>query len=78
MLQQYWSGDGKHKYVPVASFGDAFLKTDTAKQSRQYLEQPYKAPNKKCEEALITHHYALSCKSLHLHSSNTGKVPACW
>lgn len=62
VLQQYWSGNSKHKYIPVAAFADAFQKTNIAKESRQYLEQPYKAPNKKCEEALITHHYALSCK----------------
>ena len=61
-LQQYFRGNGEHKYVPVAYFADTFLKTDIAKQGREYLEQPYTAPNKKCEEALITHHYALSRK----------------
>ena len=61
VLQQYFRGKAKHQYIPVATFADNFQKTDIAKQQMQYLEQPYKAPNKKCEEALITHHYALSC-----------------
>lgn len=65
-VQQYYKGKNKHKYIPVAAFADAFQKTGTAKRSREYLEQPYQAPNKKCEEALITHHYALSCESAHL------------
>ncbi|KAL3150185.1 hypothetical protein ABBQ32_000044 [Trebouxia sp. C0010 RCD-2024] len=58
--QQYYKGKNEYKYIPVAAFAEAFQKTDIAKGSREYLEQPYKAPNKKCEEALITHHYALS------------------
>lgn len=61
-LQQYYKGKNEYKYIPVAAFAEAFQKTDIAKKSREYLEQPYKAPNKKCEEALITHHYALSCE----------------
>lgn len=64
-VQQYYKGKNKHKYVPVAAFADAFQKTEIAKQGREYLEQPYQAPNKKCEEALITHHYALTCESAH-------------
>lgn len=62
VLQQYFRGKAKHQYIPVATFADNFQKTDIAKQQMQYLEQPYKAPNKKCEEALITHHYALPCR----------------
>ena len=62
VLQQYFKGKAKYQYIPVATFADNFKKTDIAKQQMQYLEQPYKAPNKKCEEALITHHYALSCR----------------
>ncbi|DBA79271.1 TPA: hypothetical protein ACH3X2_007820 [Trebouxia sp. C0005] len=58
--KQYFKGKGKYQYIPVATFADNFQKTDIAKQQMQYLEEPYKAPNKKCEEALITHHYALS------------------
>jgi len=62
-VQQYFKGKGKYQYIPVATFADNFQKTDIAKQQMQYLEEPYKAPNKKCEEALITHHYALNCTS---------------
>ena len=64
-VQQYYKGKNKYKYIPVAAFADAFQKTEIAKQGREYLEQPYQAPNKKCEEALITHHYALTCESAH-------------
>jgi len=60
-VQQYFKGKGKYQYIPVVTFADNFQKTDIAKQQMQYLEEPYKAPNKKCEEALITHHYALNC-----------------
>lgn len=62
-VQQYFKGKSKHKYVPVAAFADAFQKTKIAKRGREYLEQPYQAPNKKCDEALIKHHYALTCES---------------
>lgn len=84
VLQQYWSGSDKYKYVPVATFADAFLKTDIAKESRQHLEQPYKAPNKKCEEALITHHYALTRKYpilpllLHVHCTPGHLYSCCY
>ena len=64
-LQQYYKGDAKYQYIPVATFADNFQKTSIAKQGREYLEQPYQAPNKKCEEALITHHYALTCEPSH-------------
>ena len=62
-VQQYFKGNGKYQYITVATFADNFQKTYIAKQQMQYLEEPYKAPNKKCEEALITHHYALNCMS---------------
>lgn len=48
--------------MPVAAFAEAFQKTDIAKQSQAYMQQPYQAPNPKCLEALMTHHYALSCE----------------
>ena len=62
VVQQYYRGEGKYRYIPVAAFAEAFQKTDIAQQSWEYLEQPYQAPNKKCQEALITHRYALTCK----------------
>ena len=61
LLQQYWnSNKGAYKYIPVTEFADAFKQTAQATQSMQYLEEPYVAPNAKCDEALITHKYALS------------------
>ncbi|DBB15923.1 TPA: hypothetical protein ACH3X3_003297 [Trebouxia sp. C0006] len=58
--QQYWSSDkGKYKYVPVTAFADAFQQTAIAQRNMQYLEEPYVAPNPKCDEALITRKYAL-------------------
>ena len=61
-MQQYYRGTNEYKYIPVAAFAEAFQQTEIAKRSREYLAQPYQAPNKKCEEALITHHYALTCE----------------
>ncbi|KAL0019151.1 hypothetical protein WJX77_009596 [Trebouxia sp. C0004] len=59
--QQYWNTDkGEYKYVPVTAFADAFQQTATAQRNMQYLDEPYVAPNPKCDEALITHKYALS------------------
>ena len=61
LLQQYWNTDkGEYKYVPVTAFADAFQQTATAQRNMQYLDEPYVAPNPKCDEALITHKYALS------------------
>lgn len=60
-LQQYWNTDkGKYKYVPATAFADSFKQTAIAQSNMQYLEEPYVAPNTKCDEALITHKYALS------------------
>ena len=60
LLQQYWSSDkGEYKYVPVTAFADAFQQTAIAQRNMQYLEEPYVAPNPKCDEALITRKYAL-------------------
>ena len=46
----------------MAAFADAFQQTQTAHDNNQALEEPYVAPNPKCEEALFTHKYALSCE----------------
>ncbi|DBA99141.1 TPA: hypothetical protein ACH3X3_011764 [Trebouxia sp. C0006] len=58
--QQYWSG-GKdsYRYIPVRAFSEAFLQTPIARGNMEYLEQPYESLNAKCDEALITHKYAL-------------------
>ncbi len=63
-MQQYWSG-GKdsYRYIPVRAFSEAFQQTPIARGNMEYLEQPYESPNPKCEEALITHKYALPCES---------------
>ena len=73
--QQYYKGKNNYKYIPVAAFADAFQKTEIAKRGRDYLEQPYQAPNKKSEEALITHHYALTCEPAHHPSAATPCIP---
>ena len=60
LLQQYYRGQSKWEYVPVAGFSKAFRETEMAKKMRGSLQQPYQAPNPKCEEALIKDSYALN------------------
>ena len=65
VLQQYWdSKRGSYSYVSVAAFAEAFQQTEIAKRNMAALEEPYVAPNAKCDEALITHKYALPCRLL--------------
>ena len=59
LLQQYWTGKGKYQYIPVAHFSEAFRQSQRYQDRLAELQQPYVAPNPKCEEALITHTYAL-------------------
>ena len=62
VLQQYWdSKRGSYSYVSVAAFAEAFQQTEIAKLNMSALEEPYVAPNAKCDQALITHKYALPC-----------------
>ncbi|KAL3140482.1 hypothetical protein ABBQ38_004739 [Trebouxia sp. C0009 RCD-2024] len=61
--QQYWDASrGEYKYIPVAAFANAFQQTQIAHDNNQALEEPYTAPNPKCEEALCSHKYALPLK----------------
>lgn len=62
LLQQYWVGKGQHNYIPVAEFSEAFKQTQTYQASMAALQQPYAAPNPKCNDALIKHTYALPCE----------------
>ena len=63
VVQQYWdTSRGAYKYIPVKAFAEAFQQTQTAHENMQALEQPYVAPNPKCDEALFTHKYALPCE----------------
>lgn len=60
-MQQYYKGKGKKwEYMPVVGFAKAFQETEIAKKARGALQQPYQAPNPKCEEILIKHKYALN------------------
>ena len=58
LLQQYWHGREKHHYVGVAHFAEAFRRT-MGKDSVEYLQTPYQAPNDQCMKALQTRTYAL-------------------
>ncbi|KAL0018676.1 hypothetical protein WJX77_002041 [Trebouxia sp. C0004] len=61
--QQYWdTSRGSYRYIPVAAFADAYQQTQAAHEALQALEQPYVAPNSKCDDALFTHKYALPLK----------------
>lgn len=63
VMQQYWDKSrGLYQYIPVAAFADAYQQTQTAHEALQALEQPYVAPNPKCDDALFTHKYALPRK----------------
>ena len=46
----------------MRAFSEAFLQTPIARGNMEYLEQPYESLNAKCDEALITHKYALPCE----------------
>ena len=63
--QQYYKGKNNYKYIPVAAFADAFQKTENFQAGQGLLGTALPGPNKKSEEALITHHYALTCEPAH-------------
>ncbi len=61
LLQQYWIGSGSWKYVPVATFAEAFKQHKTGKQSVADLAVPFeKSPASK--EALVDQRFSLSSK----------------
>ena len=59
-MQQYYKAKSRWEYMPVAGFTKAFQQTHMAQQAAAQLQQPYVAPNAKCNEALIQHRYALT------------------
>lgn len=52
--------------MPVVGFAKAFQQTHIAQKARAGLQQPYEAPNPKCDEVLIKHKYALNGMQLAL------------
>ena len=75
MVQQYWDTcNGAYQYISVAAFADALQQTQTAHEHLQALEEPYVALHPKCDDALFTHKFALSCGLLSLPSD----TPACF
>ena len=62
MLQQYWIGRNAWKYVPVATFAEAFQKHKTGRRSAEDLAVPFQ-PTAGSKDALVNKKYSLSSKA---------------
>lgn len=62
-LQQYWVGSGSWKYVPVASFAEAFKKHKTGLQSAEGLSVPFDKTTSS-KDALVNQRFSLSSRQL--------------
>jgi len=62
-LQQYWVGSGSWKYVPVASFAEAFKKHKTGLKSAEGLAVPFEKTTSS-KDALVNERFSLSSREL--------------
>ena len=63
VMQQYWVGHGSWKFVPVATFAEAFIQHKTGRKSAEDLAVPFDKSTEH-KDALVTQKFSLSSTTL--------------
>ena len=62
---QYWTGDGKYRFVPVLEFADAFQKSQIGRARSEALAHPYDSSTYKSDhDPLVYTKFALASEPL--------------